>query len=77
MTDQIVQVGRRNTIYLPKRIAEELKIKEGDKLILKIRDNEIILKKVESRPKIARIWSKVKLEEVEKVGEELTKRFLE
>ena len=76
MTNQIVQVGRRNTIYLPKRIVEELKIKEGDKLILKIRDNEIILKKVESKPKIARIWSKIKLEEVEKVGEELTKRFL-
>jgi len=76
MTNQIVQVGRKNTIYLPKRIVEELKIKEGDKLILKIRDNEIILKKVESKPKIARIWSKIKLEEVEKVGEELTKRFL-
>jgi len=77
MTNQIVQVGRKNTIYLPKRIVEELKIKEGDKLILKIRDNEIILKKVESKPKIARIWSKIKLEEVEKVGEELTKRFIE
>ena len=76
MTNQIVQVGKRNTIYLPKRIVEELKIKEGDKLIVKIREDEIILKKVDSKPKIGRMWSKVSVEEVEEVGERLTSQIL-
>jgi len=76
MTSQVIQVGKKNTIYLPKKVVEELGIKEGDKLILKVEGDEIILKKVHSKPKVARGWSKVKVEEVEKVGEEITKQIV-
>ncbi|QXJ32122.1 AbrB/MazE/SpoVT family DNA-binding domain-containing protein [Saccharolobus shibatae] len=38
-----VKVGKKLTIYIPKGIAEELNIKEGDILTLKAKDNEIIL----------------------------------
>ncbi len=77
MESQVIQVGKKYTIYLPKKIVEELGIREGDKLMLKIEGEEIILRKVHSKPKIAKVWSKVKIEEVEKVGEELTKQIIE
>ena len=38
-----VRVGRKLTIHIPKAIAEELNIKDGDILSLRVKDNKIIL----------------------------------
>jgi len=77
MESQVIQVGKKYTIYLPKKVVEELRIREGDKLMLKVEGEEIILRKVNSKPKVAKVWSKIKVEEVEKVGEELTRQIIE
>ena len=77
MVSQTIQVRKKYTIYLPKKIVKEMRIKEGDLLIAQLKGRELILKRVETKLKIAKPWSKIKSKEVEKVGEEITKRILE
>jgi len=77
MASQTIQVGKKYAIYLPKKVVEEMKIKEGDILIAQTRNKELILRRVESKLKVTKPWSKVKPEEVEKVGEEITRKILE
>ena len=77
MLNQTIQVGKRYAIYLPKKIVEEMGIKEGDVLIAQIRNRELILRRVEKELKIARPWSRVRPEEVEEVGESITRKILE
>ena len=77
MVNQTIQVGKKYAVYLPKKIVEEMGINEGDILIAQTRGGELILKRVETRLKIAKPWSKIKPEEVEDVGEEISKRVLE
>jgi AbrB family looped-hinge helix DNA binding protein len=38
-----VRVGKKLTIRIPKAVAEELNIKDGDVLSLRVKDNKIIL----------------------------------
>lgn len=59
-----------------KKIVEAMGIKEGDVLVVQLKGGELALKRVETKPKIAKSWSKIKPEEVEEVGEEITKRIL-
>jgi len=40
-----VKVGRKYAVYLPKRVVETLDIKEGDKLVLVVRGDSIVLRK--------------------------------
>ena len=77
MTYQTIQIGKKYAIYLPREIAREMGIKEGDRLITKVKGNELILKKVNSKPRTAEYWSKIRIEEVEKVGEEITRKIIE
>ncbi len=42
-----VRVGKKNAIYLPKRVTEALDIREGDRLILLVRGRNLILRKAE------------------------------
>lgn len=37
----VIRVGRKNTIVIPKRVAERLSIGEGDRLLLVVRDDRI------------------------------------
>ena len=37
MTYQIIQIGKKYAIYLPREIAREMGIKEGDRLITKVK----------------------------------------
>lgn len=72
---EVIQVGKKRAIYIPKHIAEELGINVGDKLILEVKDGKIILthiKKVEKNV----FWGEVTIEEVEKVGEEITRDLI-
>ena len=72
---EVIKVGKKRAIYIPKHIAEELGINVGDKLIQEVKDGKIILthiKKVEKNV----FWGEVTIEEVEKVGEEITRDLI-
>ena len=75
MVNQTIQVGKKYAIYLPKKIVEEKGIREGDILIAQTKGKELILKRVETKLKIVKPWSKIKPEEVEEVGEEITRKI--
>ncbi len=68
----IVRLGRKNAIYLPRQVVEKLKLREGDKLAIELRDREIILRPL---PRLfdggIEYWSSTSTEEVERVSEEL------
>ena len=68
---QIVRVGKRNALYLPKRITEALGIKEGDKLMLEVRDNMIILRPLPKLFRERKYWSETTINEFERESEEL------
>ena len=73
---QIIRVGRKRAIYLPKDVAEKLGVKEGDKLLLEVVEGKIVLTPVKlSAPR--RFWGEVSVREVEEVGEEITRRVVE
>ncbi|MCD6443908.1 AbrB/MazE/SpoVT family DNA-binding domain-containing protein [Candidatus Bathyarchaeota archaeon] len=40
-----VKVGKKYAVYLPKRIAEALQIREGDRLILIVEGDNLVLRK--------------------------------
>ena len=77
MANQTIRVGKKYAVYLPKRIVREMGIKEGDILIAQVRGKELVLRRVESEPRIAKPWSKIRSEKVEEVGEEITRKILE
>ncbi|MBB5254791.1 AbrB/MazE/SpoVT family DNA-binding domain-containing protein [Sulfurisphaera ohwakuensis] len=67
-----VRVGKKLTIHIPKAVAEELNIKEGDILSLRVKDNKIIL---EHNDAIlfsikGKKFAKITLDEIEKISEE-------
>jgi len=72
---QIVQIGRKRAIYIPKNVAEKLGLKEGDKVILDVVDDKIVLTPIKTHVE-QEFWGEVDVEEVEKTGEEITKRAL-
>lgn len=66
-----IRVGRRLAIYIPKKVAEKLDIKEGDSLILRVAENEIVLKKIMDPIELAlsgEKFAKVSPEEIERVS---------
>jgi antitoxin MazE len=72
---KIIQIKKRNTIYLPKEIVEKMNIKEGDRLLVEAGEGGILLKPVK-KLKVEGYWSEITPEEIEEVGEETTKRLL-
>lgn len=76
MASQTIQVGKKYAIYLPKKIVEGMGIKEGDVLIVQVKNKELILKRVEKKPRVVKPWARVSAKEVEKVGEEITRELL-
>ncbi|BDC19959.1 AbrB/MazE/SpoVT family DNA-binding domain-containing protein [Acidianus sp. HS-5] len=67
---KIVRVGKRNAIYIPKDIAESINLKEGDKLEIIVKDGKIELIPIR---KPSSYWAEIDAEEVEEVGEEISK----
>ncbi len=76
MVSQTIRVGKKYAIYLPKKIVEGMGIKEGDVLVARVTNKELVLKRVEKKPKVVKPWARVSAEEVEKVGEEITRELL-
>ena len=73
-----VKVGKKYAIYLPKKIVVRLGIEEGDVLLLDIDEsNNLILRRVKKILVKGRYWSEITPEEVEKIGEEISRRVLE
>jgi len=73
-----VRVGKRYAIYLPKKVVVKLGIEEGDILLLDIdENNNLILRHVKKISRKSRYWSEITPEEVEKIGEEISRKMLE
>jgi len=73
-----VKVGKKYAIYLPKKVVVRLGIEEGDVLLLDIdENNNLILRCVKKILVKGRYWSEITPEEVEKIGEEFSRRVLE
>jgi AbrB family looped-hinge helix DNA binding protein len=67
-----VRVGRKLTIHIPKAIAEELNIKDGDVLSLRVKDNKIILEQDNAilLSLKGKKFAKISVGEIEKISEE-------
>ncbi len=71
---KIIQIRKRNALYLPKEIIEKMGIREGDKLMVEVSENSIVLRPVKQL-KMEEYWSETRPEEVEEVGEEITRQL--
>ncbi len=67
---KILRVGKKFATYLPKEIVEEMKIKEGDLLMVVKEGDKISLIPLK---KPTKYWAEINADEVEEVGEEITK----
>ena len=68
---QIVRVGKKNAVYLPKSVTEALGIKEGDKLQVMVRDDTIVMKPLPKLFEKRGYWASTTIEEFEAESEEL------
>ncbi|QKR00886.1 AbrB/MazE/SpoVT family DNA-binding domain-containing protein [Metallosphaera tengchongensis] len=67
---KVIRVGRKYAIYLPKEIVEDMNIKEGD-LLMVVKEGDKVSLMPLRRPE--KYWTEVTPEEVEEVGEEITR----
>ncbi|BFH73732.1 hypothetical protein SJAV_16760 [Sulfurisphaera javensis] len=73
-----IKVGKKLTIRIPKGIAEELNIHEGDRLLLIAKEDKIILKVIRDPIWLAingKKFAKISLDEIEKISEEEQKEY--
>jgi len=73
--DQIIQIRKRRAIYIPKEVSDRLGLKEGDKMVLEVRNGRIILTPLKPLD-TGRYWAEIGYEEVERVGEEITRSIV-
>jgi len=69
----VCKVGKKGAIYIPKHILKKLGVKEGDKVIIKIKDGYLILDFIPdplSLALTAKKWAKVNVKEFERESEE-------
>ena len=72
--NHVIRIGKKYAVYLPRKLVDELHLREGDALLVKVEEGGLLLKPIR---RTVEFWSRIKPEEVEEVGEELTKRLLE
>ncbi|MEM2084167.1 MAG: AbrB/MazE/SpoVT family DNA-binding domain-containing protein [Nitrososphaerota archaeon] len=75
-----VAIGKKYTIYLPKAIVKALNLKEGDKFLLKISGNAIIMEPIHDPIKLAlseEKFASIKPEEVELISLEEQEKYIE
>ena len=73
LTNQIIRIGRRMAVYIPKDIAERLGLEEGDRMVLQLVNGRLVLTPIKP-PGVQEAWGEASMEEVEEVGEELTRK---
>jgi len=69
----ISKVGRRGAIYIPKSVLKRLGINEGDRVLIKLADNKVILEFISDPLSLAlkiKKWAKTTVEEFEEESEE-------
>jgi len=71
-----VRVGKKYAIYLPREVVERLGIEEGDVLLLRIKENTLVFKRIEKISAKVEYWGEVSPDEVEEVGEEISEKIL-
>jgi len=67
------KVGKKGAIYIPKRIAKLLNISEGDKVIMRVEGDKLILEFIPDPLSLAlrvRKWARTTVEEFERESEE-------
>ena len=72
MTRQVVQLGKKYALYIPKSVVAELGLREGDYLLLETREGRIVLQPIRPPRLPERYWATVTLDEIEEEGEKLT-----
>ncbi len=74
MSEAKVRVSKKYTIYIPKAIAKEAGIKEGDFIKIKVEDSKIILEPIQDPFDVALKgpkFGKTTFEDFEKASEEM------
>lgn len=68
----ISKVGSKGAIYIPKRIIEELKISKGDRVLMRVKGNRLILEFIPDPLSLAlkvKKWTKITTENFERESE--------
>jgi len=68
----VLRVGKKGAIYLPRSIIESLGINEGDKVLVEVKGNKLILEFIPDPLSLAlrtRKWTKTTVREFEKETE--------
>lgn len=69
----ISKVGKKGVIYIPKKIIRSLHINEGDRVLMSIEGNKLVLEFVPNPLSLAlriKKWAKTSVEEFERESEE-------
>jgi AbrB family looped-hinge helix DNA binding protein len=69
----VVRVGRGYAVYLPREVVERLGLREGDRLLLTVRDGELVLRPLPRLLRERGYWAETSVEEFEAESEELTR----
>jgi len=70
---QIRLIGKKYAIYIPRKIAKQLNLKEGDKVLISVQEDKIIIKPLKRLFIKRKYWSETSLQEIERESEELSK----
>lgn len=68
----VSRVGKKGAVYIPKRIAKLLNINEGDKVIMRVEGNKLVLEFIPDPLSLAlrvRKWARITVEEFERESE--------
>ena len=75
----LLRIGRKGAIYLPRKVMRKLGLNEGDYLLLRIKDNRIIIDIIPDPFLLAvksKKWAKTTVEEFEKESEQIQEEIL-
>lgn len=68
-----IRVGKKGAIYLPSKIRNKLGIREGDRALIKVEDNKVVIEFIPDPLSMAlkvRKWAETTVEEFERESEE-------
>ncbi len=68
-----VRVGKKGAIYLSSKIREKLGVKEGDKALIRVEDNKVVIEFISDPFSMAlkvRKWAETTVENFERESEE-------
>ncbi len=73
-----VKVGKKYAIYLPKAVVEEVGLSEGDKVLIRVEDDKILLEPIRDPIKLAlygKKFASIKPEEIERISLEEQSKY--